>query len=354
MQQLNSLYRGDQSESLSNIMGVQYAPQAQLGKFTNDLTMTGMSLANATNRTAMQLSSQEGIANRQLRQQNKQFMLSDALANRTQYEAELNGEATRGYNAGMLKNSTTTTAWNTGGQAKVVQDEAESAARGELASLTSQIDFMIAQLNPEDPDYETRKGALESRKQTIGAGFESAQGPGAKAAYIKSAMGMLNPAKGTVGVAGTLALDHGNAVYSKSVTNKPATPSPVVPGAPGFRPAGARPLGPGQLDPYRNGSVELTEHGKSLFPKANGFYPLTGETPTVTPSPSEGISFQPRISMGQPTPTQTLAGLIPNKSPVQAAGLQVAPPARTQPAIQPVAKPARFPPGQLIDLNEGL
>lgn len=351
MQQLSSLYRGDQSETLGSIMGGQYAPQSQLNNFTSNWTIAGVQGTGATQRAAMQIDAQRQMQRDQLRQQNKQFMLSDALANRTQDEAELNGMATRGYNAGMLNNSTTTTAWNTGGQAKVVQGEAENAAGGELASLTSQIDFMIAQLNPEDPDYETRKGALESRKQTISAGFESAQGPGAKAAYIKSAMGMLNPPKGTVGVAGTLALDHENAVYSKSVTKKPA---PIAPGAPGFRPAGARPLGPGQLDPYRNGSVELTEHGKSLYPGANGFFPLTGETPTAIPSPSEGISFQPRISMGQPTPTQTLAGLIPNKSPVQAAGLQVTPPAQTQPAILPVAKPARFKPGQPIDLNEGL
>lgn len=60
---------------------MQYAPQAQLNKFTNDLTMTGMSLANARDRTAMQLSSQEGIERNRLREgarvSNLNYLLSE-------------------------------------------------------------------------------------------------------------------------------------------------------------------------------------------------------------------------------------------------------------------------------------
>jgi len=84
MQQLNSLYRGDQSDSLSNIMGMQYAPQAHLNKFTGDMAMTGMSLANATNRTAMQLASQEGIERNRLKEQmrttNLNYLINDRNA----------------------------------------------------------------------------------------------------------------------------------------------------------------------------------------------------------------------------------------------------------------------------------
>lgn len=85
MQQINSLYRGDQSDSLSNIMGMQYAPQAQLSKFSGDMMSTGMQLANATNRTAMQLASQEALERNRLREQaratNLTYLLNDRAAN---------------------------------------------------------------------------------------------------------------------------------------------------------------------------------------------------------------------------------------------------------------------------------
>lgn len=79
MQQLNSLYRGDQTESLGQIMGGQYAPQAQLNNFTSNWAIAGMQGAGATQRTAMQIASQEGMAKRQLGQQSDQFSLTHAL-----------------------------------------------------------------------------------------------------------------------------------------------------------------------------------------------------------------------------------------------------------------------------------
>lgn len=79
MQQLNSLYRGDQSESLGQIMGGQYAPQTQLNSFTGNWAISGMQGAGATQRTAMQLASQEGMQKRQLGQQADQFSLTHAL-----------------------------------------------------------------------------------------------------------------------------------------------------------------------------------------------------------------------------------------------------------------------------------
>jgi hypothetical protein len=85
MQQLNSLYRGDQSDSLSNIMGMQYAPHAQLSKFSGDMMSTGMQLSNATNRTIMSLSSQEAIERNRLKEQaratNLNYLLNDRAAN---------------------------------------------------------------------------------------------------------------------------------------------------------------------------------------------------------------------------------------------------------------------------------
>jgi hypothetical protein len=68
MQQLNSPYQGDRSDSLSNIMGMQYQPQNQLNQFTSQLGITGINNASATNRAAMQNWSSEKIAANNLRE----------------------------------------------------------------------------------------------------------------------------------------------------------------------------------------------------------------------------------------------------------------------------------------------
>lgn len=69
-------------------MGMQYAPQAQLNKFTGDMAMTGMSLANATNRTAMQLYSQEGIERNRLKEQMRSTNLNYLINDRNAAVAE--------------------------------------------------------------------------------------------------------------------------------------------------------------------------------------------------------------------------------------------------------------------------
>lgn len=163
MQQLNSLYRGDSSETLGQIMGGQYTPLNTLNSFTSNLAMTGIQGVGATNRTAMQLASQENIERRRLMENKRQFGLTNDLAQRQQYEAELNGLATRGYNAGMLANTTRTTDFNTGGNIDIADNEAHQQGQ----TMLTMIDTQIQSLDQSDPNYEAQVAALQQRRQSI-------------------------------------------------------------------------------------------------------------------------------------------------------------------------------------------
>jgi hypothetical protein len=253
MQQLQSLYRGDSSPSLAQIFGMQYQPQNATSQMANTAVSSGMSAGAQVKTTAMNNATQVGIADANRQQANRHFTLTNALANRQQSEVERNNMATNEYNSGMLANNTTTTKWNTGGSAAagVVQDDV--AAGGEIAALTSQIDAMIGMLNPNDPNFEARKAQLTKRKQGIVDGFNNAK-PGQKSAYIKSVMGMLNPAAGSTGVPGML----GREVSTGDVGRK------TYPSAPAAR------------------GVPLTDAGKQVFntpANSSGTYNLGGSNP---------------------------------------------------------------------------
>ena len=258
MQQLNSLYRGDQSESLSNIMGVQYAPQAQLGKFTNDLTMTGMSLANATNRTAMQLSSQEGITNRQLRQQNKQFIMSNDLAHRTQDEAELNGMATRGYNAGMLNNSNKTTDFNTGGNIDIADNEAAA----QVETMLSAIDIQIQNLDPNDRNYAAKVAALQGRRNALAEQMKVAtgRGRGGASGAAKAILPELRPTLNVSGKPTTSAIpDYTNKVTDRVDAQNPLAPEPKRYAVPGNTKGGYQDIAAEELKPFTPAASSLPD-----------------------------------------------------------------------------------------------
>jgi hypothetical protein len=85
MQQLNSLYRGDSSDSLSNIMGMQYAPQNAINQFTSQMGITGLNNMAASNRLSMELASREGMERNRLKEQmratNLNYLLNDRAAN---------------------------------------------------------------------------------------------------------------------------------------------------------------------------------------------------------------------------------------------------------------------------------
>ena len=254
MQQLQSLYRGDSSPSLAQIFGIQYQPQQAISQAANTAVGSGMSAGAQVKTTAMNNATQMAIADANRQQTNRHFTLSHALQNRQQSEVERNNMATNEYNAGMLANNTATTKWNAGGQMAAVTAQDDNAAAGELASLNTQIDTMIGQLSPNDPNYQGKKEALLRRKKAINDGFNSAK-PGQRSAYVKSMMGILNPEKNRTGVSGTLGKDA--TVVDDNTKNFPGAPK---------APAG----------------VPLTDAGKLVFntpANASGMYNPGGSNP---------------------------------------------------------------------------
>ena len=347
MQQLQSLYRGDSSPSLAQIFSMQYQPQQATSQVANTALSSGMSAGAQVKTTAMNNATQIGIADANRQQANRHFTLSHALQNRQQSEVERNNMATNEYNSGMLANNTTTTKWNAGGMQDAATDQADQAAQGELNALVTQIDTMISTINPNDPDAAAKRAQLEARKKQYMDGFKGA-GRGQKASYVKGIMGILNVPKNNSGVIGTLATDlAGIPKGNKEYAPKPAAPA-LQPGDPGWSPQGSRTLGPGQADPYRKGSVELTEHGRSLYPNSNGWFPMTGETMTAPIGGDNDIITTPPA----PGAPLSLPSGMPNQlAPTSPGGMtlqqllnfgKAAQPAATQPpAVNPaVAQPA--------------
>lgn len=90
MEQLQSLYRGDNSDSLSNIMGMNYQPQMATSQMANTALSSGMSAGAQIKATAMNndaaaarnwstIQSQQMMERNRLAQANRQFSLDYAL-----------------------------------------------------------------------------------------------------------------------------------------------------------------------------------------------------------------------------------------------------------------------------------
>lgn len=86
MEQLQSLYRGDSSDSLSNIMGMTYQPQQATSQMANTALSSGMAAGAQIKATAMNNSTQMAIANmnnnmaqQRLRMEQKQNTISNRL-----------------------------------------------------------------------------------------------------------------------------------------------------------------------------------------------------------------------------------------------------------------------------------
>ena len=86
MEQLQSLYRGDSSDSLSNIMGMQYQPQMATSQMSNTALSSGMAAGAQIKATAMNNSTQMAIANmnnnmaqQRLRMEQRQNTISNRL-----------------------------------------------------------------------------------------------------------------------------------------------------------------------------------------------------------------------------------------------------------------------------------
>ena len=86
MEQLQSLYRADSSDSLSNIMGMNYQPQLATSQMANTAVSSGMAAGAQIKATAMNNSTQMAIAGmnnnlaqQRLRMEQKQNTISNAL-----------------------------------------------------------------------------------------------------------------------------------------------------------------------------------------------------------------------------------------------------------------------------------
>lgn len=140
MQQLQSLYRGDSSSSLAQIFGMQYQPQQATSQTANTAISSGMSAGAQVKTTAMNNATQIGIADANRFQQGKQFMLSHALATKTQADAASNAERM--------------TDWTTYGQ--FVQKDTEAAG-----SIEAKIGELTTTLNQLPKDSEQYLAVLE-------------------------------------------------------------------------------------------------------------------------------------------------------------------------------------------------
>lgn len=201
MQLINTQYRGDTSDSLSNIMNVQYGPQAQLGKFTGDMAIAGIQGMGATQRTAMQIASQEGMAQRALKQRDMEFSLTHALnvgnqelardqqgfnqlkdietfkqtglrdKNNASYQNALGDAAVT--NANANKNNSNTTAYSVFSAPQAEADrkakERALAAGAGWETLLTEHDAHVKTLDPNEVGYENKINQLaEWRKKMLG------------------------------------------------------------------------------------------------------------------------------------------------------------------------------------------
>jgi hypothetical protein len=144
MQQINSGYRGDSSETLSQIMQGQYAPLAMLNQFTNALTQTGINNASATQRAAMQIDAQRELEENRLRAASSQFDKTYSLQEITE------GAKARYYD-------------NAGNKDAIASRKAGSSARGKLMSRMADLQMVLSRLPKNDP----KRPIIEEQIRTL-------------------------------------------------------------------------------------------------------------------------------------------------------------------------------------------
>jgi len=185
MQQINSGYRGDSSETLSQIMQGQYAPLAMLNQFTNALTQTGLNNASATQRAAMQIDAQRELEKNRLRAASSQFDKTYSLQEITE------GAKARYYDTAANKDA-------------IASQKAGAVARGKLMSRMADLQMVLSRLPKNDP----KRPIIEEQIRTLTTagglgddevvGFAGASGQMADrpdlAALILQALARPNPA----------------------------------------------------------------------------------------------------------------------------------------------------------------
>lgn len=144
MQQINSGYRGDSSETLSQIMQGQYAPLAMLNQFTNALTQTGLNNASATQRAAMQIDAQRELEKNRLRAASSQFDKTYSLQEITE------GAKARYYDTAANKDA-------------IASQKAGAGARGKLMSRMADLQMVLSRLPKNDP----KRPIIEEQIRTL-------------------------------------------------------------------------------------------------------------------------------------------------------------------------------------------
>ena len=144
MQQLNSGYRGDTSETLGSIMQGQYAPLAMLNQFTNALTQTGLNNASATQRAAMQIDAQRELEKNRLRASQSQFDKTYSLQEITE------GAKAKYYEAGANKDA-------------LAGKKAGAGARGKIMSRMADLQMLLSNIPKGDP----KRAIIEAQLKTL-------------------------------------------------------------------------------------------------------------------------------------------------------------------------------------------
>jgi hypothetical protein len=176
------MYRGDQSDSLSNIMGMGYQPQAATSQMANTAVSSGMSAGAQIKATAMNNSTQmaiagmnNNIAQQRLRMDQKQNTITNAL-NEDKFGLEMQRfgasesdrvfgqqEKVARYNLDVKRDNRVDA-----GTAKTDAD-ARLAADADWDMRGLEIDEMLTQIDPNDitPAAAAKKAALMGYKQKI-------------------------------------------------------------------------------------------------------------------------------------------------------------------------------------------
>lgn len=200
MQLINSGYRGDGSDNLSNIMGMRYGQQDQLNKFTGEMGITGINNMAARDRAVMDINSRERMARDTLRETQRsntlQYMLGEArlgmdmdrlgmemdnsLFNKqrdvaTFNQTQANNDRTQAYNSANLALNTVRA--NEPNLARAAADAREAAAAGSSFEVWSKnADFVrnlfnskIESMNTASIADEKERNAMLERKAAMRA-----------------------------------------------------------------------------------------------------------------------------------------------------------------------------------------
>lgn len=163
MQQLQSLYRGDSSPSLSQIFGMQYQPQQAISQAANTAVSSGMAAGAQVKTTAMNNATQMAIANANRFENQRQFNMTNKLANR-------NADETQRHNMSVEGNADKVTAWNTGGS----MDAEDQKAQGAIKAQITEMEMSLGLLDKNDPKYAEKAAEIQNRIKALRDGAANA------------------------------------------------------------------------------------------------------------------------------------------------------------------------------------